>query len=66
MYIFLNFFFFCTQGHTAFDLAEKDMHKLLEELKETQASVSSNAAITRAAIFFFTLHFLSLSLSFYS
>lgn len=28
------------KGHTAFDLAEKDMCRLLEKLKEQQTSVS--------------------------
>lgn len=40
-YIILSkYFLLFIQGHTAFDLAEKDMLKLLEELKEKQASVS--------------------------
>ncbi|BFZ09863.1 hypothetical protein BsWGS_12904 [Bradybaena similaris] len=37
-------------GHTAFDLAEKEMLKLLEELKEKQASARSKQEIDREII----------------
>ena len=41
-----NFCVFVLQGHTVFDLADKDMLKVLEELKKKQVTVSDHILAT--------------------
>lgn len=44
--LFLLFFIFCKQGQTAFDVADLDMVRTLEELKKKQATLQRDTINT--------------------